>query len=215
MGEAGKAGVQASATTMVEVATSNTRNRGTRSRCSPGSSTSHPHGNNSSHNSRPHDNSSSDIRSHNSGDRGISNLIPGPAGKHHLPIRSSPPGPAGRDHPPNSSTGTERPTGGDDIGEEISTTISRTGSDTFVSGAARRSISPQSAGQLRPHQRRRIIRTGHHLFPGSYAAQSSTCPPPPRTSHDSDGHFDRVQLRISAANQKLCTCPADATTPQI
>ena len=136
MGEAGKADAQPSTTTMVEVATSK---RVIRSRYTPGSNTSRPHGSDSSHNSRPHgsssnNSSSGDIRSHNSGDRGIS---------------SSTPGPAGRDHLPNSSTGAERPTSGDNnIGEKIS----RTGSGACVSSAARRSISPQSAEQLRPHQ---------------------------------------------------------------
>ena len=137
MGEAGKADAQPSATTLVEVATSN---RVIRSRCTPGSNTSRPHGSDSSHNSRPHGSSSSsssggDIRSHNSGDRGII---------------SSTPGPAGRDHLPNSSTGAYRRTSGDNNIEEE---ISRTGSGACVSGAARRSISPPSAEQLRPHQR--------------------------------------------------------------
>ena len=99
MGEAGKADAQASATTMVEVATSNTSNRDTRSRCPPGSSTSRPHGSDSSHNSRPHGSSSSsssgDIRSRNSGDRGISSSTPGPAGRDTpttaVPERSAPP----------------------------------------------------------------------------------------------------------------------------
>ena len=133
VGEAGKADAQASATTMAEVATSN---KVIRNRCTPGSNTSFPHGNDSSHNSRPHGSSSSsggDIRSHNSGDCGIC---------------SSTPGPAGRDPLPNSNTGAESPTSGDNnIREEIS----RTGSGACVSGVARRSISPQSAGQIRSH----------------------------------------------------------------
>ena len=144
MGETGEAGAQASATTMV--ANSNTSNRGSSSKCTPGSSSSShtPRGSDSSHNSRPHGSSSGDIRSH-SGDHGNS---------------SSTPGPAGRDHPHNSSTGAERPISRDNSIWEIS----RTGSDTCVSGAARRSISPQSAEKLRPHQRRSIVRTRHHLF---------------------------------------------------
>ena len=142
MGDAGKADAQASATTMVEVATSN---RVIRNRCTPGSNISRPHGSDGSHNSCPHG-SSGDIRSHDNGDRGIS---------------SSTPGPAGRDHLPNSSTGGERLTGKDNnIGKEIS----RTGtSAACVSGAARRSTSPQSAGKLRPHQRRSTVRKRHHL----------------------------------------------------
>ena len=147
MGEAGKADAQASATTMAEVATSNRviRNRGT-----PGSNTGRPHGSNPNHNSRPHGSNSSsssdNIRSHNSGDHGIS---------------SSSPGPAGRDHLPNSRTGAERLTSGDNnTGEEISCTGT---SCACVSGVAKRSTSPQSAGQLRPHQRRSIVRMRHHL----------------------------------------------------
>ena len=158
MGEASKAGDQASATTLVEFATSSTR-----SGCSTGSSTSRPHRNGSSHNSRPHGNSSSsgsgNIRSHSSGDRGISSSTPGPAERDHLLISRSTPGPAGRNRLPNSSTGAERPTSGD-IGAEIS----RTGNDTCVSGAARRSIYPQSGGQLRPHKRHWIVHMWHHHF---------------------------------------------------
>ena len=173
MGEAGKADAQASATTMVEVETSI---RVIYSRCAPGSS---------SHNSFPHGSSSSssdDIRSHNSEDRGISSSTPGPAGRDHLPISSSTPGPAGRDQPPNSSTGAECPTSGDGIGEETSRTeISHTGSDTCVSGAARMSVSPQGAGQLRPHQRRSIVRMRHHLF--QELMPRSTAPALPPSGH--------------------------------
>ena len=134
MGEAGKADAQASATTVVKVITTN---RVTRNRCTLGSTTGHPHGSNTSRD---------DIHSHNSGDRNIS---------------SSTPGPARRDHLPNSSTGAECLTSGDNnIGEEISLTGT---SGACVRGAARRSTSPQSAGQLRPHQRRSIVRMRHHL----------------------------------------------------
>ena len=49
MGEASKADAQAGVTMMVVAATSN---RVIRSRCTPGSSTSRPHGGDSSHNSR-------------------------------------------------------------------------------------------------------------------------------------------------------------------
>ena len=166
MGESGKARDQASATTMVEVAISNPSNRGIRNRCTPGSSTSRPHGSStslpsgsdSSHNSRPHGSSRDDI--HNSGDRGNS---------------SSTPGPAGRDHPPNNSTGVELPISGDDIGAEIS----RTGSDTCDSGAARRSIPLQNAGKLRPHQSRSTVRTRHHLFQELMPRSTAPAPLPP------------------------------------
>ena len=150
VGEAGKADAPASTTTMVEVATSN---RVIHNRCTPGSNTSRPHGSDSSHNIRPYGSSSSsscssssDIRSHNNGDGGIS---------------SSTPGLAGRDLLHKNSTGAEHLTSGDnDIGEEIS----RTGtSGACISGAARRSTSLQSTGQLRPHQRRSIVSMRHHL----------------------------------------------------
>ena len=185
MGEAGKGGDQASATTMVEVAISNTSSRGTRSRRPPSSSssTSRPHGSDNNHSSRPHgssSSSSSDIRSHNTGDRSIS---------------SSTPGPAGRDHPPNSSTRAEHPPSGDDIGAEIS----RTGSDACVSGA-RRSISPQSAGQFRPHQRHSIIRTRHHLFQELMSRSTAPAPLPLDVARQQCA-FDRVQVRISAITQ--------------
>ena len=82
--------------------------------------------------------------------------------------------------PPNSSTGAERPTSGDDIGEKICRTeISRAVSDTCVSGAARRSISPQSAGQLRPHQRRSIVRMRHHLSQELMPRSTAPAPLPP------------------------------------
>ena len=187
MGEAGKGGDQASATTMVEVAISNTSSRGTRSRRPPSSSssTSRPHGSDNNHSSRPHgssssSSSSSDIRRHNTGDRSIS---------------SSTPGPAGRDHPPNSSTRAEHPPSGDDIGAEIS----RTASDACVSGA-RRSISPQSAGQFRPHQRHSIIRTRHHLFQELMSRSTAPAPLPLDVARQQCA-FDRVQVRISAITQ--------------
>ena len=113
MDEAGKAGARASATTMV--VTNNISNRGILSTHLPGSSsTSHPHGSDINHNSRPlgSSSSSSDIHSHSSGDRGISRrpTDPGPTG--------------GKGHLPNSSTVVEGPTSGDDI---IGEAISRTG----------------------------------------------------------------------------------------
>ena len=137
MGEAVTADAQPSATTMVEVAISN---RVVHNRCTLGSNSSRPHGSSSS---------SGDIHSHNNGEiRGTSSVIPGPAG---------------RDHRPNSSTGAERLTSGDNnIGEEISYTGT---SSACVNAAASRIISPQSAGQLEtcPHQRRSTIHIRLHV----------------------------------------------------
>ena len=139
--EAGKAGAQTSATTMV--VTNNISNMGILSTHLPrSSSTSHPHGSNSNHNSRPPGGSS--------GDRAISRRPSdsGPTGIDHLPVSSSTPGPAGRGHLPNSSAVAQGLTRGDDM---IGEAISRTGSRFCVSGAVRRSSSPRTAGQLCPH----------------------------------------------------------------
>ena len=177
--EASKAGARASATTMV--VTNNTSNRGILSRHLPGSSsTSHPHGNESSHNGRPpgSSNSSSDIHSHSSGDRSISGRPPDPelTGRDHLFVSSSTPEPAGRGHLPNSSTVAEGPTRSFDI---IGEAISRTGSRPCVSGAVRRSISPQTAGQLRPHPCHSSVRTRHHRFQELTPRSTTPAPLPP------------------------------------
>ena len=151
--EAGKAGARASATTMV--VTNNISNRGILSTHLPrSSSTSHPQGSNSNHNSHPPggSSSSSNIHSHSSGDRGISRRPsdPGPTGRDHLPVSSSTPGPAGRGHLPNSSTVAEDLTRGDDI---IGKAISRTDTRFCVSGAVRRSISTRHG----PHRHRGAV----------------------------------------------------------
>ena len=97
------------------------------SRCTLGSSTSHPR---RCRNSRTHGSSSSsstsrNFRSYNSRDRAINSPAPGAAGE---------------DHPTNSGE-EERTTSIDhNIGEEISLTSSA----SCVSSAARRSISPQT-----------------------------------------------------------------------
>ena len=204
--KAGKAGARASATTVV--ATNNISNTAILSPHLPrSSSTSHPHGSNSNHNSRPPGGSSSDIHSHSSGDRGISRrpTDSGPTGRDYLPVNSSTPGPAERGHLPDSSTVAEGLTRGDDI---IGEAVSRTGSRFCVSGAVRRSISPRTAEQLRPypcHSARGIIpfrslrRAVRHLPPSllDIARQRWT--------------FDHFKLRASAATRQLRTCPADAT----
>ena len=209
MAEAGKAGPRASATTMVVA--NNISNRGTLSRHPPSSSntssTSHPHGSDSSHNSRPPGSS------HSSGDRGISGRPPdpGPTGRDHLPVSSSTPGPGGRGHLPNSSTVAEGPTRGDDI---IGETISRTGSRPCVSGAVRWSISPQTAGQLRPHSCQSIVRTRHHRLQ-ELTPRSTTPEPLPLDIARQRWTFDHFKLWASAATRQLRTCPDDATTAQI
>ena len=141
MDEAGKAGAQTGATTMVLVAISTKDIRG---RCTPGSSTSHPR---RCHNSRTHGSSTSsastsrDFSSHNSRDHSISSPTPGAAGREHPTISSPTPGAAGEGHLPNSGE-EERITSGDhNIWEEIS----HTSSALCVSSAVRRSISPQTA----------------------------------------------------------------------
>ena len=195
VGEAGKADAQASATTMVEVVTSN---RVIRSRYTPGSNTSRPHGSDSGHNSRSHGSSSSsssgDIRSHNSGDRGIS---------------SSTPGPAGRDHLPNNSTGAEHPTSGDNnIGEEISRTAAAHVSAVRRGGAFPREVQSNYA------------RTSAAASSVCGIIFRSSCRAVRQLPSSSVGiarqlwTFDRVKLRASAATSQLCTCPADDTTAQ-
>ena len=177
MDEAGKAGAWTSATAMA--VTENISNRGILSRHLPGSSSSsHPHGSDSNQNSHL-PGSSSGIHSHSSGDRGINRRPPdpGPTGRDHLPVSSSTPGPAERGHLPNSRTVAEGPTRGDDIfGEAISRTTSR----PCVSGAVRPSISPKTAGQLRPHPRHRIVHTRHHRFQELTPRSTTSAPLPPR-----------------------------------
>ena len=209
--EAGKEGARASATTVV--VTNNISDRGTLSRHAPGSSntssTSNPHG---SHNSRPpgSSSSSSSIHSHSSGDRGISRRHPDPGrtGRDHLPVNSSTPGPAGRGHLPNSSTVAEGPTRGDDI---VGEAISRTGSRFCVSCAVRRSIFPQTTGQLRPHPCQKHRPYAASSFSGAYAAQYDTCPPPPWTSRDSDGHS--TTSSYGPPPQHASYAPAEAMPP--
>ena len=96
----------------------------------------------------------------------------------HLPVSSSTPGPAGRCHLPNNSTVAGGPTRGDDI---IGEATSRTGSRPCVSGAVRRSISLQTAGQLRPHPCHNIARTQHHRF--QELTPCSTTPAPLPSGH--------------------------------
>ena len=142
VGEAGKPGPQAGATTMVMAAISSKDVRG---RCAPGSSTSHSR---RLHNSRTHSSSisssssvSHDSRSHNSRDRSISSPTPGAAGREHLTTTSPTSGAAGEDHHPNSGEENHITSGDHNIGEEIS----HTSSAQCVSSAVRRSISPQTA----------------------------------------------------------------------
>ena len=185
--EAGKAGARASATTMG--VTNNISNRGTLSRHPPGSSntssTSHPYGSDSSHNSRP-PGSSSDIHSHSSGDRGISRR-PGPWANWERP-------------PPrqqfNPWTSSERPPpqqqyrrggphprrrhhrGGDQPHwqQVLCPWCVEAGHFPADCRAAAHAPVPQH----RPY--------AASSFSGAHAAQYDTCPPPPWTSHDSDGH---------------------------
>ena len=214
--EDGKAGARASATTMV--VTNNISNRGTLSRHPPGSSNtgsiSYPHGSDSSHNSHPHGSSSSgDIHSYSSGDRGISRRPPdpGPTRRDHLLVSSSTPGPAGRGHLPYSSTVAEGPTHGDDI---IGEAISRTGSRSCVSDAVRRSISLQTAGQLRPHPCPASSVRGITVF-RSLGRAVRHLPPSPLDITRQRWTFDHFKLRASAATRQLRTCLADATIAQI
>ena len=172
--EAGKAGARTSATTMV--VTNNISIRGILSTHFPrSSSTSHPHGSNSNHNSHPPggSSSSSDIHSHSSGDRGISRrpTDPGPTGRDHLPVSSSIPGPAGRGHFPNSSTG-GRPhprrrhhRGGDQ--PHWQQVLCQWCGEAEHFPANCRAAAPASVPQHRPY--------AASSFPGAYAAQYNTC----------------------------------------
>ena len=126
MDEVGRAGAQAGATMMVVAAIT----KGIRGRCTLGSSTSHPR---RCHNSHTHGSSTSstsstgrDFCSYNSRDRTISSPTSGAAGE---------------DHP--TSSGEEKRTTRIDynIGEEISLTSSA----SYVSSAARKNISSQTA----------------------------------------------------------------------
>ena len=139
--EAGKAGAQAGATTMVVAAISSKCIRG---RCNPGSSTSHPRQCHNSYVNGSTSTSSStsrDFRSYNSRDRSINSPTPGGNGREHLTISSPTPGAAGEDLLPNSGE-EERITSEDhNIGGEIS----HTSSASCVSSAARRGSSPQTA----------------------------------------------------------------------
>ena len=139
--EAGKAGAQAGATTMVVAAISSKDIRG---RCTLGSSSSHPR---RCHNSRTHGSSSNststsrDFRSHSSRDRSINSPTPGAAGREYLTISRPTPGAAGEDHLPSSGEEERITSGGHNIGEDIS----HTSSAPCVSSAVRRSISAQTA----------------------------------------------------------------------
>ena len=179
--ETGKAGARASATTVA--ASNNISNRGILRTHLPhlprSTSTSHPHASNSNHYSRPPGGSNSDIHNHSSGDRGIRRRLtdPGPTGRDHLPVSSSTSGPGGRGHLPNSSTVAEGLTCGDDI---IGEAIRRTGSRLCVSGAVRRGISPQTAGQLGLHPCHSIVRTRHHRFQELTPRSTTPAPLSPR-----------------------------------
>ena len=124
------------------------------------------------------------IRSHNSENiRGISSTILGPGG---------------RDYLPNSSTGVERFTSGDNnFGEKIS----RIGtSGVCVNAAARGSIFPQSAGQLetRPHQRRSIVRIRHHF---QELMSGSTAPAPLPREHRTNAAMDTRPRQITGLHR--------------
>ena len=136
MGEAGKADAQASATTMAEIATSN---RVIRNKCTLGSNTGRPHGSSTSH---------GDIRSTTGGAFAAPAVQPlGQLGE----TTSSTAVPERSASPAETTTSGRR-----------SVALAPA---AHMCGAARRSISSQSAGQLEtcPHQRRNIVRIRHHL----------------------------------------------------
>ena len=140
-----QAGARASAKTMVAMSTNNSSSsqpHGSSSSQPYGSSSSHPHGSSNGH---LHGSNTSRLHGSNTSSNG------------HLHSSSS----SGDIHSSNnSSTGAKFPIKGDNsIREEDS----RAGRVSRVSGAARMSISPLSAGQLYALQHHSIASTRHHL----------------------------------------------------
>ena len=209
MGEASKADAQAGVTMVVVAATSN---RVIRSRCTPGSSTSRPHGGDSSHNSRMAAEAAAAAISAVTTTRAVAstNQPLGQLGKTTSPAAVQPLDQLGDTTSPKA------------VPERSASPAETTPSGRRSVALAAGHVSAVTRGGALP---RRVQSNYAHTSAAASSVRGiifrSSCrtvrclSSSPMDVTPQRWTFDRVKLRASAATRQLCACPADATAAQI